>query len=163
MADVSRFISALKPMFAAHLESYLSTNGEEGYLFDASANGGSKITTCLILKTIGRKSGRTLLVPLIYSAWGDEYIIVASKGGSDEHPAWFSNLTAQPDAYFQVRNKKFRASWRIAEGTERARTWDYVTQYFPPYAQYQASTEREIPVVILTPVEQIDEVWTAPS
>ncbi len=163
MADVSEFISALQPMFAAHLNAYLSTNGEEGYLFDTSANGGSKVTTCLILKTFGRKTGRTQLVPLIYSAWGDEYVLVASKGGSDKDPAWFTNLTARPDAYFQVRNKKFRASWRIAEGAERERIWDYVTQYFPPYAEYQTKTERKIPVLVLTPVEQVDEVWTAPA
>ena len=163
MADVSQFLTALKPMFAEHLKAYLSTNGEEGYIFDARPHGGSAVTTALILKTIGRKSGRTLLVPLIYSAWGDEYIVVGSKGGADEHPAWFTNLTAQPDAYFQVRNKKFRGSWRVAEGTERARIWDYVTQYFPPYAEYQASTERTIPVVVLTTKEQLDEVWTAPA
>lgn len=163
MADVSEFIESAKPMFAAHLNAYLSTNGDEGYLLDASHAGGNTITTCLILKTIGRKSGRTSLVPLIYSAWGAEYIIVASKAGSDSHPAWFTNLIAQPDVCFQVRDKIFRASWRIVEGAERQRMWDYVTQYYPPYADYQSITERQIPVLLLTPVEQIHETWTVPA
>lgn len=163
MADVSQFLVALKPMFAEHLRTYLATNGEEGYIFDASPHGGSPVTTTLILKTIGRKSGRTLLVPLIYSAWGDEYIVIASKGGADENPAWFTNLIARPDICFQVRNKKFRGTWRVAEGKERAQIWDYVTRYFPPYAQYQAITERTIPAVVLTVTEQIDEVWTPPE
>lgn len=164
MADVTEFISALKPMFAEHLNAYLSTNGLEGYLYDTTVGGGaSKVTTCLILKTIGRKTGRVSMVPLIYSAWGDEYIIVGSKGGADKHPAWFVNMTAQPEVDFQVRDKIFRASWRIAEGDERARIWDYVTQYFPPYAEYQTKTERQIPVVVLTTKERLNETWTAPA
>ncbi len=163
MADVSEFINALQPMFAEHLNLYLSTNGDKGYLWDTSGSGGSPVTTCLILKAIGRKTGRIQLVPLIYSAWGDEYVIVGSKGGSDKHPAWYSNLIARPEVEFQVRDKIFRGTWRIAEGAERASIWDYVSQYFPPYAQYQAKTERTIPVVVLTVKERLNETWAAPT
>ena len=61
------------------------------------------------------------------------------------------------------RDKIFRASWRIVEGAERQRLWDYVTQYYPPDADYQSITERQIPVLLLTPVEQIHETWTVPA
>src|ERR1700730_11609738 len=92
MADVSEFLSAAAAGIQEHLRCYLASDGREGYLYDMSAVGGSKVSTCLVLKTIGRKSGRSLLVPLLYAPWADEYIIVTSKGGSDKDPAWDINL-----------------------------------------------------------------------
>ena len=160
MGNGSEFLSAAAAGIQEHLRCYLASDGREGYLYDMSAVGGSKVSTCLVLKTIGRKSGRSLLVPLLYAPWADEYVIVASKGGADEHPAWYLNLVASQEVFFQVKEKKFRGSWRISEGEERERIWNYVTAYFPPYADYQAKTNRRIPVVVLSPNGSVNETWT---
>jgi deazaflavin-dependent oxidoreductase (nitroreductase family) len=161
MADVSELMRTLSVGIEEHLRKYLSTDGDEGFLRDMSAVGGSKVSTCLILRTVGRKSGRTLLVPLLYAPWADEYIIVASKAGSDQHPAWYLNLIAHPEVSFQVKDRKFRGTWRVVEGEQRQVIWKFVSTYFPPYLEYQEKTQRLIPVVALSASERIDGIGTA--
>lgn len=137
---------------ADHLQRYEQSGGSDGHFWDASANGGSSKTPTLLLTTIGRKSGREITLPLIYGAAGGACVIVASKGGAAEHPAWYLNLLAEPEVGVQVADHKFRARARTASGAERQQLWDQLVQIYPPYTEYQQRTDREIPVVVLDPV-----------
>ena len=133
----------------AHLEMYLRTDGAEGHIVDFSRAGGPARTPCLILKTTGRKSGEARLHPLIYGEDGGRFVIVASKGGAPQHPAWYLNLEAQPEVEIQVVDKKYRGVARTAQGDERERLFAMMAEIFPPYLAYKARTEREIPVVVI--------------
>jgi deazaflavin-dependent oxidoreductase (nitroreductase family) len=141
-----------------HLEHYLKTDGAEGHLVDFTRAGGPAETPCLILKTMGRKSGEAKLMPLIYGQDGGRFVIVASKGGAPNHPAWFLNLEADPKVEFQVIDKKYRGLARITEAAERERLYAMMAGIYPPYIAYQAKTEREIPVVQLEPLEEIERL-----
>ena len=141
-----------------HRELYLRTNGAEGHLVDFSKAGGPPSTPCLILKTTGRHSGEPKLLPLIYGEDAGRFVIVASKGGAPNHPAWYLNLAAEPKVEFQVIDKKYRGLARTVEGAERERLFAMMAEVFPPYLDYRARTEREIPVVILEPQGEIDRL-----
>ena len=143
--------NAVPGWITKHLDEYAAAP-EKGHLWDASFAGGRPNTPTLLLTTTGRKSGKQITMPLIYGAEGDRFIIVASKGGAPEHPAWFLNLLAQPQVELQVVDKKFRAVASVASGAERARLWQFMADIYSPYIDYQKKTTREIPVVILTPV-----------
>jgi len=132
-----------------HLDRYRSTNGEDGYLWDASAGGGKGMVPTLLLTTTGRKSGRPLTLPLIFGRSGDDYVVVASKGGAPNHPAWYLNLEANPDVQVQVRAEKFKAQAHTAQGEERRQLWKKMVEIYGPYEQYQKKTAREIPVVVI--------------
>jgi len=106
----------------------------------------------LLLTTTGRKSGEKFIFPLFYGTAGDSYIIVASKGGAPDHPGWYKNLVAHPEVDVQVGTKQFKAKARTATGAERARLWKEALKFWPPYADYEKKTDREIPVVVLDPV-----------
>jgi deazaflavin-dependent oxidoreductase (nitroreductase family) len=155
MADVSEFLENLKPFFDDHLKRYLA-DGQDGHYIDGRQFGGGEKTTTLVLKTIGRKSGKEYLTPLIYDRAGDEYMIIASKGGADVDPAWFMNLTTRPDVRFQIAEDRFEGSWRIAEGSEREKLWAQMCAYYPPYHDYESLTDRLIPVILLRPEQTIE-------
>jgi proline iminopeptidase len=140
-----------------HIDAYLRTGGKLGHLVDFTPAGHAE-TPCLILQTTGRKSGKTLNLPLIYGKDGENFIIVASKGGASAHPAWFFNLEADPDVKFQVLDAKYSAKAKIAGPGDRQRLFDMMAKVFPPYIDYQKKTEREIPVVILEPKGTIDRL-----
>jgi deazaflavin-dependent oxidoreductase (nitroreductase family) len=146
----------LADMIKQHLKSYLETDGADGYERDTTEIG-TPVSLNLILRTIGRKSGRTLLTPLWFNYWNDDIVLVASKAGHDHDPSWFLNLTAAETVDVQVRDKRFRCTWRIAEGEEREKVWAFMADYYPNYALYQASTDRQIPVVMLKRVAQLEE------
>ena len=131
-----------------HVEIYLKTDGAEGHVLDFGRPGVPEVNT-LLLQTTGRKSGAAKTTPLIYGKEGNGFVIVASRGGAPQHPAWFLNLRDQPAVRFQVADKKYRGTARIAQGAERARLYAMMTGLFPPYRDYQAKTSREIPVVVL--------------
>ena len=132
-----------------HLKRYIESDGADGHLWDASDAGGEGMLTTLLLTTTGRKSGLSLTLPLIYDKTDTGYCIIASKGGAPDHPAWYLNLVADPNVHVQVAADKFDAVARVAEGEERARLWEQMVGVYPPYTDYQAATEREIPVVVL--------------
>ena len=144
-----------------HLGMYLDSGGAEGHIVDVSDIGGHNFTTTLLLKYIGRKSGRTIITPLIYGDIGGEIVIVASKGGADHHPTWYLNVLESKELHFQVATQAFRATWRQPEGVERAKVWAFMETVFPAYSGYQASTERQIPLVMLKPLEPV-AAFTAP-
>lgn len=105
------------------------------------------------LTTIGRKSGqpRSCMLTSPYQE-GDRTYIVASRGGDDHNPAWFLNLADNPDVTVSIQGaaaQKMRA--QVADPDERARVWPLITSKHTNYANYQKKTQREIPLVVLTP------------
>jgi len=144
-----RISAELPDWIRDHLQRYLSTNGEDGHLWDATLGGGTGLVPTLVLTTTGRKSGRPLTLPLIYGRAGDSYVVIASKGGAPQHPAWYLNLEANPEVEVQVKAERFRARARTASGAERAALWQQLVEIYHPYEKYQAATSREIPVVVL--------------
>jgi proline iminopeptidase len=136
-----------------HTNRYLSSGGTDGHMYKVTPPGYSELTVpSLLLTTTGRKSGEKFMFPLFYGKTGDSYIIVASKGGAPEHPGWYKNLLANPEVEIQVGTKKLKAKARTAAGEERSRLWQTALKFWPPYADYEKKTEREIPVVVLEPV-----------
>lgn len=126
-----------------HVRVYRETGGQQGYHWRG--------TEILLLNTTGRKSGQERTMPLIHRTDGDRYVVVASKGGAPDHPAWFENLRANPDVTVQVRDEVVPVRAHVAEGEERARLWSLMTEVWPDYDSYQQKTDREIPVVVLQP------------
>jgi deazaflavin-dependent oxidoreductase (nitroreductase family) len=125
-----------------HVKRYVETDGEEGHDWRDGA-------PVLILTTTGRRSGEPRPTPLIYGRSGDDYIVVASKGGAPEPPAWFLNLSASPDVQVQVKADRFGAHARTATPEEKSELWRTMTAIWPAYDEYQTKTDREIPVVVL--------------
>jgi deazaflavin-dependent oxidoreductase (nitroreductase family) len=105
----------------------------------------------LLLDHVGAKSGTKRTSPLSYIRDGDDYVLVASKGGYPQNPAWFHNLKANPDTQVQVKHRKIPVRARVATPEERERLWPEVVEAYKGYAAYQKRTEREIPLVILEP------------
>lgn len=132
-----------------HLKSYLQSDGAEGHFYDMRFAGGFDNTPCLLLTTVGRRSGKPLQIPLIYGKFASRYVIIASKGGAPAHPAWYLNLQDQPQVQLQVGAERFTAEARVATGEERRELWDKMVEIYPPYQEYQEKTDREIPVVVL--------------
>jgi deazaflavin-dependent oxidoreductase (nitroreductase family) len=125
-----------------HVRRYIETDGEEGYDW----RNGTKI---LVLFTKGRKSGEERANALIMEPDGDDYLIVASKGGAPTPPAWFLNLEAEPEVEVQVKGDRFKARARTATPEEKPRMWQKMTAAWPDYDSYQEKTDRQIPVVVL--------------
>ena len=125
-----------------HVERYLQTDGDEGYRW-------LRDTTILILFTTGRSSGKQRRNALIYRDDADRHIVVASKGGADQHPDWYLNLKADPHAQIQVKGDRIDVRARDAAGEERERLWKKMAEAWPQYDDYQQKTEREIPIVVL--------------
>lgn len=125
-----------------HVDRYRATDGEEGYEWQG--------TQTLLLTTTGRKSGEERTTPLIFAPYGDDaYTIVASKGGTDEPPAWYLNLSENPEVEVQVKGDRFKARARTASAEEKPEAWKTMVAEWPPYDEYQEKTERRIPVVVL--------------
>lgn len=106
----------------------------------------------LLLRTVGRKSGIERTAALLYVRDGDNYVVVASKGGAPTNPGWLHNLLAQPDVEIQVGRDRIPVRARISEGDERERVWARADEVNKgQYAAYQSMTSRKIPVVVLEP------------
>ena len=105
----------------------------------------------LLLMTRGRRSGRTRTAPLIYLQNGDDVVLVASKGGMPHHPLWYLNLTTNAEAEVEIGGGRSKRSARRASDQEKAALWPKLVEIYPPYDDYQARTERNIPVMILSP------------
>jgi deazaflavin-dependent oxidoreductase (nitroreductase family) len=127
---------------AEHVRVYRETAGERGYHWRG--------TTILLLTTRGRTSGEPRTTPLIHRTDGERWVVVASKGGAPAHPSWYENLLANPDATIEVLSETVPVRASTAEGEERARLWALMIEVWPAYDDYQARTDREIPVVVLT-------------
>lgn len=127
-----------------HVERYRETGGEVGHEWQDGVY-------TLLLTTTRRRSGRQSTTPLIYGRDGDDYVVVASKGGAPAHPDWYRNLDAEPKVEIQVEDEVMTATARTVTGEERQRLWSMMADIWPDYDVYATKTDREIPVVVLTP------------
>ena len=122
---------------------------------DYEASGGSEANTLMdtgipiiVFTTVGRKSGLVRKVPLMRVEHDGQYALVASKGGSPEHPGWFHNIVANPEIVLQDGPEPFATTVREISGDERAAWWERASAIYPPYLEYQEKTERLIPVFL---------------
>lgn len=136
---------ALKAMFKAHTAIYEGSDGRIG------ARAGLPM---LLLSVTGRKSGETRTTPLVYFQDGDSYVVVGSDGAAKHDPQWWKNLQVNPAGAVRVGRKKRNVKATLATGPERERLWELGKTANPMWAKYQVRTERELPVVILTPTTE---------
>ena len=123
--------------------AYRATGGRVGGSFDGNP--------VLLLHHVGRRSGEARVTPLLYLRDGEDLVIVGSMGRTPKHPAWFHNLGARPGTEVEVGRERRAVSARVADAEQRARLWPRLVEHYPAFDRYQARTEREIPVVILSP------------
>jgi deazaflavin-dependent oxidoreductase (nitroreductase family) len=141
--DLDRAIDSQWDWVAEHARTYLASGGTEGH----ESNG----VYTLVLATTGRRTGEPRRTCLIYGTSGEDFVVVASKGGADEDPDWFKNLQADPTAGVQVGTRRFTARARVASPAERGPLWAQMARIFPLYGDYAQKTDRVIPIVLLTP------------
>ena len=144
----------------AHLDLYLR-DPELAHIWDPVVIGvpGGPVKT-LLLTCIGRKSGRPLKTVLQYYKMDGRIAIVASRGGTTDHPSWYLNLLAHPRCTVQIANASSPAMTSTVQGEARARWWSSITKEQPIQLIYQSRTERVIPVVVLE-FEPPDEVMAS--
>jgi deazaflavin-dependent oxidoreductase (nitroreductase family) len=126
---------------AEHTRVYREHDGDPGFHWRGA--------NVLLLTTTGRKSGEERTTPLIFREDGDRWVIVASKGGTPEHPSWYVNMLDDPEAEIQVKAERIPVRMSTAEGDERERLWKLMNEQWPDYDSYQEKTDRKIPVVVL--------------
>jgi deazaflavin-dependent oxidoreductase (nitroreductase family) len=130
---------------AEHTRTSTASGGTDGHDNDG--------VRTLVLATTGHRTGTPRRNCLIYGTQGAEYVVVASKGGSDADPSWSANLVAEPGVGVQVGTRRFTARARVASPAERASLWPVMVGIFPLYEEYARKTDREIPVVLLAPLD----------
>lgn len=135
---------ALKAMFKAHAQVYERSGGRIGAWFGLPT---------LLLSVRGRKSGRVFSTPLVYFEDGDSYVVVGSDGAAKRDPQWWKNLQVNPCCEVRVGRKQLSAKASLARGADRERLWEIGKTVNPMWSRYQTRTERELPVVVLTPQE----------
>ena len=127
------------------------------FLYDVSGGRiGGKMgeVPVLLLTTTGRKTGKQRTLPLVYIMDGSAYVITASAGGAAKHPGWFFNIRSNPQATVQVKDKHITVTAEIAGPEKKPELWARLVEVAPNFAGYQKRTRREIPMVILHPVEE---------
>lgn len=127
-----------------HTLVYRATHGLVGHRFLGAP-------PTLLLEHVGAKSGKSRTSPLTYLRDGEDFVLVASKGGYPRNPSWYHNLRANPDTTVQVGSQQIAVHARVATQAERTRLWPRVVELYGGYEDYQERTEREIPLVILEP------------
>lgn len=144
-----------------HIDKYIKTGGEDGYWFDARpyTDGKAYMVETLLLKTIGRKSGKPVVVPLHFSRRRGEIMLIASNGGAQTHPAWYLNMEANPKVTIQIKNKVWKGTTRFAQGEERKEIWQDLTDAFPHFIEYKTRTPREFPFVLIKPETETGSVY----
>jgi len=108
----------------------------------------------LLLNTVGRKTGRKRTSPLLYVMDGEDFVIIASKGGAPAQPAWYLNLKANPDATVEVGDREVRVRPEEVDSEEKVRLWQKMIEMYPTYDDFQTKTKREIPLLVLRPVKE---------
>jgi deazaflavin-dependent oxidoreductase (nitroreductase family) len=127
----------------SHIRAYRESNGEVGYLWNGAPS--------LLLTTRGRNTGEPRTSALIFGRHGDDYLVVASMGGAPKHPLWYRNLLAEARAEIQVKGEHIEVEARTASPDEKPGLWKIMTDVWPNYDVYQSRTDRDIPVVVLSP------------
>ena len=129
------------------VELYERTNGAEG---NTLRDTGMPV---IIVTNTGNKTGAVRKTPLMRVKDGDNYVLVGSKGGAPQHPAWVHNLRANPEVEIRDLADVWRMRVReVKDGSERSRLWALAVEAYPPYAEYQQRTERKIPVFVAEPI-----------
>ena len=142
MASAARTVQ--KMLMQAHSSVYRATSGKvAGRVFKSPV---------LLLNTLGRKSGMKRTTPLLYLEDGEDIVIVASNGGAKQHPAWYLNLRAHPEASVEIGDRKLQVRVEQASPEEKERLWPKLVAMYGGYEHYQRRTERDIPVIVLRPV-----------
>ena len=129
---------------ADHIRRYVESGGEDGHMWRG--------VPTLLLTTTGRKSGMLRRTALIYGIDGDDYVIVASKGGHPTNPLWFENLVEDSNVEIQVGPQIIQAHASVITDVSRyQRVWDQMATIWPGFNEYKEKTSRLIPLVALTP------------
>jgi deazaflavin-dependent oxidoreductase (nitroreductase family) len=136
MTDTQDFNTAI-------IEEFRANGGKVGGAFDGAP--------LLLLHTIGARSGRERVNPLVYGSDGDSLVIFASKAGAPTHPDWYHNVVANPDVTVEIGAETQSRRARVADSDERDRLWARQKELMPGFADYEARTSRQIPVVLLEP------------
>jgi deazaflavin-dependent oxidoreductase (nitroreductase family) len=123
------------------IEEFRQTGGKVSGTFEGAP--------MILITHKGAKSGTEYTTPLVHTRDGDNYVVIASKGGAPADPQWFRNLVAHPDVTVEVGTERFPARARVAEGEERARLYRAQADLMPNFDEYAKATNREIPVVVL--------------
>ena len=124
------------------VEEFRANGGQVGGPFEGAP--------MLVLHSTGARSGKERLAPVVYQQVGDDWAIFASKAGAPTHPDWYHNLVANPAATIEVGTERVAVTARVADGDERERIWAEQKQRMPGFAEYEAATSRQIPVVVLS-------------
>ena len=144
-ADIPHATDSQTDWVAEHVRTYVASAGTEGHDWRGLPT--------LVLATTGRSSGTPRRTALIYGEAGDEYAVVASQGGAPTDPQWYKNLRADPSAGVMVGTRTFTATARVAGPDERPALWERMVGIYPTYEDYAAKTDRDIPIVLLRPVD----------
>lgn len=134
----------LRRVMGGHTAVYRASHGLIGHRFPGQP-------PVLLLDHVGAKSATRRTSPLVYGRDGENFVLVASKGGYPKNPAWFHNLRANPDTTVQVGSRTLTVRARVAEGEERTRLWSLMVGVYSGYEGYRKRTAREIPLVVLEP------------
>jgi deazaflavin-dependent oxidoreductase (nitroreductase family) len=141
MSGTEESLDSALDWVADHTRRYVESDGEDGHEWMG--------VPTLVLTTRGRRSGRLRRNALIYGKDGDDHVIVASRGGHANNPLWYLNLVEDPNVGVQVGAERFDATAHTATAEEKARLWPAMAKIWPAYDEYQAKTERDIPVIVL--------------
>src|SRR5579864_1855607 len=117
-----------------HVRIYRETNGERGYIWNGAP--------ILLVTTKGRRSGEARTIPIIFTQHGDSWVIIASRGGSPTHPAWYLNVVDEPKVQVQIKGDLYEAVARTAPPGEREKIWAEAIKTWPRYDVYQSNTTR---------------------
>jgi deazaflavin-dependent oxidoreductase (nitroreductase family) len=128
---------------ADQVRLYEATGGREGHLLEGKP--------CVILTTKGRNTGKLRKAALMRVEHDGTYAVVGSMGGAPKHPVWYLNLMADPTVVLQDGDRIMDLRARVVTGDEKATWWARATEVWPAYDEYQASTDREIPLIVLEP------------
>jgi deazaflavin-dependent oxidoreductase (nitroreductase family) len=134
----------LGPLMRAHGAVYRATRGRFGGRLPG-------VPPMLALDHVGARSGKRRTTPLVYMPDGDNFLVVAAKGGHPENPAWLHNLRAHPDTEIQIGSRRITVHATEADAEQRRRLWPIAASYNSHWRHYQRRTRREIPLVILAP------------
>jgi F420H(2)-dependent quinone reductase len=142
------FRIVMKVVGTIHCALYRASDGKLGRTFFGSS--------VLLLTTTGRKTRRARTWPLSYISEEDQLIVLAANGGQPNHPAWYTNLRANPRASVQLGDRTRLMIAHTAQGDERARLWSRAVREYPAYERYQQKTSRQIPVIVLRPAASVE-------
>jgi deazaflavin-dependent oxidoreductase (nitroreductase family) len=145
LKDQTSSLERIRGDAKADVEAYLAN--PEGRSTGAGPSG----LPTLLLTCIGRKSGEKRTTPLIFLQNGEDMVVVGSLAGYDTHPAWYLNITANPECWAQRDRNKMAAVARDATAEEREELWPRLTAMFPPWGFFQEQTDRPFSIVILSP------------